>query len=138
QRRRSYAVTVAISEDNASTSVSDTQEVDEPAINGTRDRKSAVKGEDGDARVEVATFSHANGVEPAGDFSATVDWGVAGHTADAGTVTQDGSGTYHVSALRPVFSEDGSYAVTVAIGEDNVSTSVTDTQEVDEPAINGT
>src|SRR5205823_5678630 len=110
----------------------------EPAINGTSAVLAAINEGDASASVEVATFTHANGVEPATDFTATVDWGIAGHHADAGTVTEDGGGTYHVSATRPVFSEDATYTVSVSISEDNGSTTVTDSQEVDEPAINGT
>jgi hypothetical protein len=83
------------------------------------------------ATVEVATYTHANGIEQTGDFTATVDWGIDSHRADPGTITQDGSGTYHVSALRPMFSVADTYTVTVSISEENASTMVTDTQEVD-------
>src|SRR5207244_4885320 len=77
------------------------------------------------------------GVEPAGDFTATVDWGIAGHHADATTITQPGgAGTsYTVTATRPVFSEEGSYTVTVSISVDSTSTTARDTQTVSEPAI---
>jgi hypothetical protein len=126
-----YPVSVSISEDNASTSVSDTQEVDEPAINGTSATLAAVVVGQASATVEIATFAHANGVEPTTDFMATVNWGIAGHTADPGTVTVDGSGTYHVSAVRPVFDSAGTYSVSASITEDNAATSVTDSQEVD-------
>src|SRR5207253_2962494 len=106
----SYAVSVAISEDNASTTVSDTQGVNEPAIVGaSATLPSVVTGQAG-ATVEMSTFTHATGVEPAGDFTATIDWGIAGHHADTGTLAQDGGGTYHVSATRPVFNA-GSYTV---------------------------
>jgi hypothetical protein len=132
-----YTVNVSISEDNGSIVVTDTQEVDEPAINGSSATLAPVNEGDAGATVEVATFTHANGVEPATDFAATVDWGIDGHHADAATITQDGSGTYHVSSLQPVFTEDGTYTVTVSISEDNVSTTVTDSQVVNEPPING-
>src|SRR5207302_3163878 len=108
-------------------------QVNEPAINGSSAvLPSVVVGQAG-ATVEVATFTHANGVEPAGDSTATVNWGITGHSADPGTVTQDSGGTYHVSATRPVYSEDGSYTVSVSISEDNGATTVTDTQAVNEP-----
>jgi uncharacterized repeat protein (TIGR01451 family) len=45
------------------------------------------------SNLTVATFTHANGVEPASAFSATIDWG-DGKTS-TGTVTQSGS-TYSV------------------------------------------
>src|SRR5262249_46520534 len=69
--------------------------------------------------VEVATFTHANGVEPVSHFTATVDWGVAGHHADVGIITQDGGGTYHVSALRPVFTEDGTFSISVSVSDND-------------------
>src|SRR5262249_14686033 len=125
-----YTVTVSISEDNGSTSVMDTQVVNEPAINGSSVALAGVAVGQASATVEVATFTHASGVEPTGDFTATVDWGIDGHHADPGTVTQDGIGTYHISALRPVFDMAGPYTVMVSISEDNASTTVTDTQLV--------
>jgi hypothetical protein len=130
-----YAVTVVISDDTASATLNETQEVDEPVINAATATLAAVNEGDAGATLDVATFTHANGVEPATDFTATVNWGIAGHTSDAATVTQDSSGTYHVSAVRPVFFEDGLYTVAVSISEDNGAASVTETQEVDEPAI---
>ena len=42
----------------------------------------------------VATFTHANGVEPASRFSATINWGDG--TTSAGTITQSGT-TYSVA-----------------------------------------
>jgi hypothetical protein len=110
--------------------VSGTQVVTEPAIMGASATLPPVVVGQAGASVEVATFTHANGVEPAGDFTATVNWGIAGHTADAATITQDGSGTYHVTATPPVFSAANSYSVVVSISEDNASTTITDTQTV--------
>jgi hypothetical protein len=104
--------------------------VNEPAINASSATLPPVLANQASATVEVATFTHANGVEPFGDFTATINWGIAGHTADPGTVTQDMSGTYHVSGMRPVYGTAGTYTVTVSISEDNVSTSVSDTQFV--------
>jgi uncharacterized repeat protein (TIGR01451 family) len=103
--------------------------VNEPAIFGSSATLAAVVTGQASASVEVATFTHASGVEPTGDFTATVDWGIDGHHTDSGTVTQDAGGTYHVSSTRPVFNA-GTYTVTVSISEDNGSTTVTDTQVV--------
>jgi hypothetical protein len=103
--------------------------VNEPPVAGTSAALAPVVTGQTQAAVEVATFTHANGVEPAGDFTATVDWGISGHTADVATVTEDGGGTYNVSAAQPAFVA-GTYSVTVTIGEDNASTSVTDNQVV--------
>src|SRR5207245_9692489 len=101
----------------AVTYVPGTLTVLEPAIVVTSTPVSAINEGDASAGVEVATFSHANGVEDPSHFSATVDWGVAGHHADAGTISQDGGGTYHVSAARPVFSEEGSFSLSVTVSD---------------------
>lgn len=104
--------------------------VAEPPINAVASSLGAIRVGQSSAVVEVATFTHANGVELATDFTATVDWGIAGHHADAATISEDGGGTYHVSATRPVFTTSGTYTVHVAISEDDVSTSVDDSQAV--------
>jgi hypothetical protein len=105
--------------------------VTEPTIVGASDTLAPVVTGQAPTAVEVATFTHANGVEPAGNFTATVNWGIAGHTADPAAITEDGSGSYHVSATGPAFNA-GTYTVTVSISEDNVSTTVTDTQVVNQ------
>src|SRR4029077_13732539 len=81
------------------------------------------------------TFTHANGVEPQGAFTATVQWGSV--STVSGTVTRNNDGSYTVSAPRPVFTEDGTYPVTVSISEDNVSATVNNPHTVNEPAISG-
>ena len=55
-------------------------------------------------------------IEPASDFTATVNWGIAGHMADPGSITQNPDGSYKVMANRPVFTEEGNYNVQVTIG----------------------
>jgi hypothetical protein len=129
-----FTVTVSISEDagTVSTTVTDTQSVTEPAINGSSATLPTITAGDASATVTVATFTHASGIEPATDFTVTVDWGIAGHHSDPATVTQPGGpGTgYTVTATRPVYTVATSYTVSVSISEDNVSTVVTDTQTV--------
>jgi hypothetical protein len=134
-----YNVKVLILENEAVASgVTDSQQVNEPAINGSSATLTTInEGDPSASGVTVATFTHANGVEPASAFNATVNWGISGHTADTGTVSQNGDGSYTVKAARPVFSEEGTYTVTVSISEDNASTSVTDNQQVNEPPIVG-
>jgi hypothetical protein len=111
----------------------------EPAISGTMVRLTPINEGTASASVEVATFTHESGVEPTADFTATVDWGIAGHNADPATVHQMSSGSdYTVSATRPVFAEQGNYTVKVMISEDGASTTVTDSQEVDEGNLEGT
>src|SRR5262249_52652278 len=67
---------------------------------------------------------------PEGEFTATVDWGIAGHDSDPATVTQNPDLSYTVTALRPVYTAGGDYAVVVSISEDNASTTVNDSQHV--------
>src|SRR5205085_48195 len=119
---------------NTSTSVTDSQTVTEPAISASSATLATVAEGTATATVTLATFTHASGVEPAGDFTATVDWGSG---AVAATVSQPGgAGTgYVVTASRPVFSEEAWLAGRVANSEDNGSTSVTDSQTGTEPAI---
>jgi hypothetical protein len=107
----------------AITYVPGTLTVLEPTIAVASTPLTAINEGDPSATVEVATFTHANGVEPAGNFSATVDWGIAGHHADAGTISQDSSGTYHVTALRPVFAA-GSYTPTVTVRDNNAGANI--------------
>jgi hypothetical protein len=114
-------------------SATDTLTVNEPPIVGTSANLAAIVTGQPSAPIEMATFTHANGVEPAGGFTATVNWGIAGDAADPATVTEDSNGTYHVSASRPVFTA-GTYTVMVSISEDNASTIVTDTQAVNPAA----
>ena len=63
----------------AITYVPGTLTVLEPAIVVTTSSLTTINEGDASASVEVATFTHANGVEDPSHFSATVDWGIAGH-----------------------------------------------------------
>ena len=66
--------------------------------------------------VPVATFTHNNGSDPASEFVATINWGIAGHAADPGTVTRNSDGSYTVTGTRPAY-EAGSYTVQVSVTE---------------------
>ena len=59
----------------------------------------------------VATFTHANGVEPAGNYTATINWG-DGKTS-TGTITQSGA-TYTVKGSH-TYSKSGTYTVTTTV-----------------------
>jgi len=61
--------------------------------------------------VTVATFTHANGLEPASEFTATIDWGDG--TSSSGTVTLSGT-NYSVSGSH-TYSDEKSYSVTVRV-----------------------
>ena len=61
----------------------------------------------------VATFTHANGVEPTSAFTATINWG-DGKTS-TGTITLSGT-TYTVTGSHK-YSRPGSYAITTSVNE---------------------
>ena len=61
----------------------------------------------------VATFTHANGVEPASAFVATINWGDA--TTSTGTITQSGS-TYSVIASH-TYAVSGTYTIVTTVVE---------------------
>jgi uncharacterized repeat protein (TIGR01451 family) len=68
--------------------------------------------------VTVGTFTHANGIEPASAFSATIDWG--DFINSPGTVTLS-NGVYTVQGSHGYFDEH-IYPVTVTVSEENVTT----------------
>ena len=59
----------------------------------------------------VATFTHANGVEPASNFVATINWG--DNSTSTGTVTKSGT-TYSVTGSH-TYSKSGTYTVTTTV-----------------------
>jgi len=71
--------------------------------------------------VTVATFTHANGLEPASEFTATIDWGDG--TSSSGTVTLSGT-NYTVSGSH-TYSDEKSYAVKVEVTDAAVSATIT-------------
>jgi hypothetical protein len=60
----------------------------------------------------VATLHDANTAAPAGDFTATIDWGDG--TTTAGAITANGGGNFTVSGTH-VYSTNGPFTVTVVI-----------------------
>ena len=67
--------------------------------------------------VAVATFTHANGVEPASAFVATINWG--DNSTSQGTITESGT-TYTVKGSH-TYSANGSHTVTTTVIEPNGS-----------------
>jgi hypothetical protein len=65
------------------------------------------------SNVTVATFTHANGVEPASAFSATINWGDS--TSSTGTITQSGT-TYTVKGSHK-YSFGRSHTITTTVNE---------------------
>jgi uncharacterized repeat protein (TIGR01451 family) len=72
--------------------------------------------------VQVATFSHASGVEPASAFSATINWGDGVTTA--GTITQVGN-NYVVTGSH-TYSRTGRYSVRTTVIEVGGASAVND------------
>jgi uncharacterized repeat protein (TIGR01451 family) len=66
------------------------------------------------SNVTVATFTHANGVEPTSDFSAIINWG-DGNTS-IGTITKSGS-TYTVKGSHTYPRHSGSHKITTTVTE---------------------
>jgi uncharacterized repeat protein (TIGR01451 family) len=62
---------------------------------------------------QVATFTHASGVEPASAFTATINWG-DGKTS-TGTITLSGT-TYKVTGTH-TYSKRGTYTITTSVAE---------------------
>ncbi len=65
------------------------------------------------SNVKVATFTHANGVEPASAFVATINWG--DNSTSTGTITESGT-TYTVKGSH-TYSKNGTYTMTTTVVE---------------------
>jgi uncharacterized repeat protein (TIGR01451 family) len=83
------------------------------------------------SNVTLATFTHANGVEPASAFTATVNWGDG--TSSQATVIQSGT-TYSVVGSH-TYNHEGNYTITVSVSEDGVSTSANSTASIGEAGL---
>ena len=118
----------------ATAAVVGSQQVNEPAIVGASSTLASVHEGDASATVTGATFIHASGVEPAGDFTATAT-DSAGHTWPNATVTRNADGSYAVTATRPVYTQLGTVAVSISEAcEPGTAMTVTDSQQVIGPA----
>jgi hypothetical protein len=73
--------------------------------------------------VDVATFTHAGGVEPADRFTAQIDWGDG--ISSPGKVTQAGD-TYTVRGSH-TYTDEGHFRISVEVGDDGTRTSLTAT-----------
>jgi uncharacterized repeat protein (TIGR01451 family) len=73
------------------------------------------------SNVQVATFTHANGVEPASDFIATINWGDG--TTSTGSITESGT-TYKVKGSH-TYAASGSHTVTTTVVEAGAEGNVT-------------
>jgi uncharacterized repeat protein (TIGR01451 family) len=70
--------------------------------------------------ITVATFTHANGAEPASNFTATIDWDDG--TTSAGTVTLTGT-TYSVQGSH-TYDDERNFAVKVTVTDDSATVAI--------------
>jgi hypothetical protein len=78
--------------------------------------------------VSVATFTHGDGLEPASQFTATIDWGDG--TTSPGTVTLSG-GVYAVSGSH-TYADERLYPVTAFVADGTASATIPTTANVRE------
>jgi uncharacterized repeat protein (TIGR01451 family) len=107
----SGSVTSSTPDPNSSNNTaSATTSVSEPSINvsGPINTNNIIVN-----NLRVATFTHANGVEPASAFSATINWGDG--TTGAGTIAQSGN-NYTVTGSH-TYSSGGSHRITTTVVE---------------------
>jgi len=111
-----YAVMVTVTDGSGkSISVTDKATVADAPLAGAA---SAVSGSESSIfSGAVASFTDANIAAPAGDFTATIDWGDG--STSTGTVT--GTGPFSVSGSHS-YGEGGSYALSVMINDAGGST----------------
>jgi len=69
----------------------------------------------------IASFTDGNLLSPAGDFTASINWG-DGHTT-TGTVVKDGPGKFHVTGDH-AYAQEKNYAVKVTISDPGGSSAV--------------
>jgi uncharacterized repeat protein (TIGR01451 family) len=70
--------------------------------------------------VTLASFTHANGLQPASAFAVSIAWGDG--STSAGTVTQSGA-TYSVQGSH-TYTDEGNYPVTVTVTEDGSTATI--------------
>jgi PKD repeat protein len=78
----------------------------------------------------IATFTDPTGVgvEPIGDFSATINWGDA--STSTGSVVSLGSGNYRVDAPAHTYVQEGTYTVNVTLKHDALASVTTPNQSI--------
>ncbi|HEV3343343.1 MAG TPA: DUF4214 domain-containing protein [Pirellulales bacterium] len=116
----SYTIKVHVADVGGSTATANsTATVTEPSISATA---VAVSGFERSAltNVAVATFTHGNGAEPAGNFTVTIEWGDG--TSSSGAVTESGT-TYTVVGTH-TYLDETTFPVTVLLSDDTASATI--------------
>jgi hypothetical protein len=83
--------------------------------------------------VTLATLTHPNDVEPASDFSATINWGDG--TTSAGTVASTDGG-FEVRGSH-IYTDEGTFPIIVTASEANASTTINTNATVLEELLSG-
>jgi hypothetical protein len=132
----SYTIQVHVADVGGSTATaSSTATITEPSISAIAGV--AVSGFERSTltNAPVATFTHGNGAEPAGDFSVTIAWGDG--TSSSGLVTESGT-TYTVVGSH-IYLDEGSFPMTVTVNDDTTSATVSTSATIREELLpNGT
>jgi uncharacterized repeat protein (TIGR01451 family) len=81
--------------------------------------------------VTVATFAHANGLEPVSAFTPRIDWGDG--TATSATIGH--SGTTYVIQASHTYVDEGNFTITVTIAENGAFASGTSTASIGESSL---
>src|SRR6185437_11625193 len=118
EKANPYQITVTVTDTHSvsRTATDSAQVADAPLTPGTVTVTGGVEGVT--AAALSATFTDGNTGAPASDFSGTIDWGDTTSTPfTSADLTANGSGAFTVSGLSHLYSEDGSYNVTVAIND---------------------
>jgi hypothetical protein len=108
------SVTVSIADLGGSTATaSSTVNVADAALSATGTTLAATEGQAFTGMV-VASFTDADPLGTATDYTATIDWGDG--TTNTGTVASNGSGGFEVSGTH-TYAEEGTNSVTVSIAD---------------------
>jgi hypothetical protein len=110
-----FNVTVTIQDDGAgtaTTTANSTMIVAETDLTVSAQAISTIEGQAFNG--QVATFTDTGSIDPAGSFSASIDWG-DGQTSQ-GTVASSGPGAFTVSGSH-TYADEGSFTVKVTVTE---------------------
>jgi hypothetical protein len=130
------SVTVTITDAGGSTATANSSAtVIDAAVSATGTTLAATEGQAFTGMV-VASFTDADPLGTATDYTATIDWGDG--TTDTGSVASDGSGGFQVSGTH-TYAEEGTNSVTVSIADLGGSTATaSSTVNVADAAVSAT
>jgi len=133
----SYNISISVADDGGQTAtITGTATVGDAALTGSGTATAGgTEAAVNSSVLSAATFSDANSGAPASDFTATITWGDGGATS-TGTVSGSG-GSYSVAGSH-TYTEEGSYAISIAVVDDGGQTAtITGTATVGDAALTG-